>query len=213
MGSALEVWRIAVVSIPHLHRLSVNRKFLVAWIILAIGTLMTFGWSMVKGRVERKRDLARAIRQNHLPDAAYRAIESDSSLILMSLDPRYIEPPDRNAGFHGYRVLGETAVTNAELRRQLSKSLHAGMDSTHFGVSACFNPRHGLRTAIDGQRYDLLICFECGQLYSFGPSEGESKYHGLGNQADDQPFVDILKSANVPIAEDHSEAHFTTPSK
>lgn len=31
-----------------------------------------------------------------------------------------------------------------------------------FGVAFCFNPHHGLSADIEGHRYELLICYECG---------------------------------------------------
>jgi hypothetical protein len=175
----------------------VKRKLKIALLILGACAVLFVGSGFFLGWLETRKEL----RANQLPDAAFRAITSDPSLVLMSLDPERIQPPHPESGFHGYRVLGETRVSDAALRRRLADTLRTGLDTWRFSYASCFNPRHGVRALLAGQVHEFVICFECAELHYYPPDGSESGYHGLGEGTAPDSFADILTAAKVPVAQ------------
>jgi hypothetical protein len=92
-----------------------------------------------------------------------------SSLILYSLDPGIDkdEPENSPAVFHGYRILGRTDIVGQNEKQELLVTLATGIEKSDGTISACFNPRHGLRVTTPTGQFDLSICFECLQVYTF----------------------------------------------
>lgn len=179
---------------------SVKRKPKIGLLILGACVALFVGSGFVLNWLETRERARGKLQANQLPDAAFRAILSDSSLVLMSLDPSRLHPPPPESGFHGYRVLGQTTVSDAALRSRLAEVLHAGLAAWRFSYSSCFNPRHGLRAVLSGQSHEFVICFECGGLHYYPPDGGDSGFHGFGDGAVPGPFADILSAAIVPIS-------------
>ncbi len=174
--------------------LKIGLLILGACVVLLVGSGFVLNWLEARERMRSE------FQANQLPDVAFRAILSDSSLVLMSLDPQRIQPPQPESGFHGYRVLDQTTVSDPALRSRLADVLHAGLASWRFSSSLCFNPRHGLRAFFNGQSYEFVICFECGGL-NYYPSDGSgSGFRGFGDVTVPGPFADILSAASVPIS-------------
>ena len=174
-----------------------KRKLKIALLILGACAVLFVGSGYFLGWLETRKEL----QANRLPDVAFRAISSDSSLVLMSLDPMRIQPPQPESGFHGYRVLGQTTVSDATLRSRLADTLRTGLASWRFSYSSCFNPRHGIRAVFGGQPHEFVICFECAELHYYPPDGSERGYHGFGAGTAPGPFADILTAANVPIVQ------------
>ena len=87
-------------------------------------------------------------------------------------------PPEKT--FHGYPIRASATLDPAKTRAlctALSKSLRRY--SIKDGVSKSFAPRHGLRLP----QLDLLISFECWQLYAYGKGRPQHGYLRGGQEA------------------------------
>src|SRR5262245_36637850 len=77
-----------------------------------------------------------------IPFTARRALQTADNFQLLSLDPKELwDQP--GAGFHGFQILGETEISNAETRRALVDAFYAGVREENVTPAGCFNPRHG----------------------------------------------------------------------
>jgi hypothetical protein len=127
-----------------------------------------------------------------------RDLREVDSLELFSLAPISSKSPED--GFHGWRVLGKTAISSSTEREEIVHALdnairEHGQDSNIM----CFNPRHGIRIRAVDRRLDLVICFECEKFYSYreGAEDREAVVH-LKRSA--QPVLDeVLRRADVPL--------------
>ena len=134
---------------------------------------------------------------NRLPADARKALESATELVLYSLDPASEEEKPKEA-FHGWKVLGKTALKKDDAKTVASAVVRGVADSK--GVAAnCFDPRHGIRvTGSDGTVYDFVICFECLQVKVYA---GDKELRGALTAESPQPKLDkLLKDAGVPLA-------------
>src|SRR6476469_10764945 len=93
---------------------------------------------------------------------ALEAFDKVTEFDLYSLDPA----KESKEGFHGWAILGKTAVTG-ELATKVRDSVKKGIGENKDAKGACFNPRHGIRIVREKQTYDLVICFQCLQIYIF----------------------------------------------
>jgi hypothetical protein len=78
---------------------------------------------------------------NELPRGARTILDEADEFELYSLDPWGREPE----GFHGWKILGKTAVKDGTSRRSIIDALERGISENHGAVAMCFNPRHGVR--------------------------------------------------------------------
>ena len=94
--------------------------------------------------------------------------------------------------FNGFPVASETHPSSGmgkAIRADLRKIVRHSPDS----AAACFFPHHGLRfvDGRDGARYDVLMCFDCGNYRVVTSDEGGSfgdAFHGINEQAWDDLF-------------------------
>ena len=78
-----------------------------------------------------------------------------------------------------------------------------------FDTALCHNPRHGLYIQNDDFTIDVSICFECHNIYLFGPSSDVDNlgpfagYQGAISITDDPMslFNAALKKHGVPIGD------------
>jgi len=133
---------------------------------------------------------------NALPEGVLKILFKAEKLELLSLhpEPEKKKPKDH---FHGYTVLGKTAIQDVAVRKKLVESFTKGMEGT-ITPAKCFEPRHGIRITQDGKTVDLVICFACSQFYVHDASGKVTKY--LVN-ATPEPLLDKeLKDAGIPKA-------------
>jgi hypothetical protein len=132
--------------------------------------------------------------ENKLPAAVLAALEKGEGLELYSLNGDTDEP----GGWHGAKVLGRTTVRAAADRKALASALKKGVEEGKDGAR-CFIPRHGVRVAHAGKRYDLLICFECRWPYVY--TDGSDKPLVLLTSETPQKALNkLLTDAKVPLA-------------
>jgi hypothetical protein len=133
----------------------------------------------------------------NLPPAVANSLRSPQQMTLYSLDPNpFPEPLSGLAHFHGYRVLGETHLTSTESRRIVADTIRQAVAHWNGRIMACFNPRHAIRVSDGARTYDLVICFECQQIYSFAGDQQMGQTGLTGQQA---ALDEILKAADVPL--------------
>jgi hypothetical protein len=144
------------------------------------------------GRAARAED-----KGNKIPDDLRALLEKADQFELLSLSPE--EPKEKpKDGFHGWRVLGQTTVKDAETRNKLLAALEKGVAENKGEVARCFNPRHGIRVTHDGKTADLVICFECLQVKAFA---GDRGHDFLVTRSPQPTFDAVLKEAKVPLPE------------
>lgn len=89
-------------------------------------------------------------------------------LYALRPEPAQFEPAgDGTRRFHGYEVLGDAALTDPGLATQLAQLISRGLAESDGSAALCFNPRHGVRVVREGRTLDLVICYECKQIYVY----------------------------------------------
>lgn len=137
-----------------------------------------------------------------LPGVASAALDGADRYELLSLDPRLRVPATPDL-FHGFRVLGQTVVSDDRTRRELNRALRKGAKSIFANLPRCFNPRHGIRVTRAGTTTDFLICFECEQVQVWS---GDQRVAEWMTDSSPQPTFDhVLQQAGVPLASWPSE--------
>jgi hypothetical protein len=144
---------------------------------------------------------------NKLPDAIKAVLDKADSLEIYSLDPSLQLPvkdkekepeKDPKDKFNGWKVLGKTVVKDKPAKDELLTALYKGVKDNEGVVAACFIPRHGIRATADGKTVDLVICFQCLQIYCF--VDGKREGGCLVTRSPQPAFDKVLKDANVPLA-------------
>lgn len=109
--------------------------------------------------------------------------------------------------FHSHPIRGQAALQKSDtdlLLRALSKSLRRGAKFS--GVYECFEPHHALRIERQGVvQADLLICFECDQVYYFAKGRPLHGYLSGGREA----FEEVARAYGLPPAPPSSKAPYT----
>lgn len=126
-------------------------------------------------------------RENLLIASRLESIRSGGRFMLLKPEPVAGGNPEKH--FHAHPIRASANLDAADmglLCTALSKSLRRY--SIKDGVSMCFEPRHGLRLP----QLDLLICFECWQLYAYGKGRPQHGYLRGGQEAFDQLAKKLL---------------------
>jgi hypothetical protein len=131
---------------------------------------------------------------NKLPESALKVLQNATEFELYSID--FANEDKGKTGFHDMKVVGKTAVKDADVRKKLVSDFVKGTEGTLYPAK-CFNPRHGIRATHDGKTVDLVICFECAQFDVYGPDGDRSKRLLIGKGP--EPALDkVLRDAGVP---------------
>ena len=138
------------------------------------------------------------LRLRRVPAAALRCLRAPQQMVLYSVVPDrhlLIEPPGPT-NFHGFRILGQTAIITLGNQRAVVNTIERSIVRS-FGVeNGCFNPHHGMRVSDASGTYDFVICFECMQIYIYSGDKqiGDATIFGWP-----APLDEILQSAHVPL--------------
>ena len=133
---------------------------------------------------------------NRLPDAICEVLANADRFELLSLEPA--GGPTEEAGhFWGWRVIGSVVVTATD-RDALLSALERGIAENGGWVAACFIPRHGILAARGASSIDLVVCFECAQVYLYQDGRWAGSVLVAGSP---QPLFDqVLSAAGVQLA-------------
>lgn len=107
-------------------------------------------------------------RTRSLVAEVQRAFDEAESVELLSLDPRWQSTFDMKwfqDSWLGYDILGSTSLRGEDKRQALAR-LWKGVDAGS-PTAPCFEPRHGLRTQVNGRSYELMICFQCSIIRAY----------------------------------------------
>lgn len=153
----------------------------------------------ISGVANRLKDGREAVRPR-LPKEIAEVLVSASSVTLYSLEP-WGGPDIPHWDFHGHHVLGRFDLSPDQAKRAIG-ALNAALSAGNANVmSACLiEPRHALGFKLDGDAYDILICYKCGQLEIY-KNDRQLPFQGMiGGNAD--VLNGLLKSAAIPLADD-----------
>ena len=124
-------------------------------------------------------------------------LEKADTFTLFSLDPEKSSQQKSNDGFRGYEPLGKVQIPPGTDRTNLVTALCDGI-ANGSAVARCFNPRHGIRVVQGSNTIDLVICFECKQIYAYS-NKGTNQMLATT----DEPtavFNQTLQKAGIPIS-------------
>ena len=102
------------------------------------------------------------------PISDLRSAESITLFSIVSSPPPGVVLPTIGERFRGYAVLGKMDISNAEAKKSIVDALHQAILPGDEPRPRCFEPRHGIRVKQLGMSTDLLICFECRKIQTFG---------------------------------------------
>jgi hypothetical protein len=124
------------------------------------------------------------------------------SFVLLALDgdiPFRERGIERENAFRGWPILGETEVSDPAVRQSLLNALANGVrENVNDMAASCFNPRHGIKALVDGQRVDLVICFECFQAQVHSDIKHFEGF--LLTNSPQKTFDEVLRKAGVKLA-------------
>ncbi len=121
-------------------------------------------------------------------------LDKATELEVFSLDPMARNEKD---GFHGYKILGKTAVKDADTCKLLVTAFKKGVKENKGTAANCFIPRHGVRFKIDKVTVDLVICFQCFQVHQYYDDKSGPAF--LITDSPQPAFNKVLKDAGVPL--------------
>jgi hypothetical protein len=132
--------------------------------------------------------------------------------------------PYPQGDFHNWKILGEMTVTNRTIREALARDLFDGIaakkEIDKYGpdffmlarvagpvvyemqtekrltATGCFEPRHGIRVEYRGRRIELLICFQCSEVWFYIDAKREAT--AFTTAWPRSKFNAVLKEAKVP---------------
>lgn len=133
-------------------------------------------------------------------DLAQVLVEADSWTIY-ALNPGLpLEPSTVEQLMDRWEVRGEAVLHDPKDRARLARSLRAGIKGNDDTVAACFNPRHAIRAESERGVVDLIICFQCLQVYVYDGATGERVGSELTTKAPRLVFDEIYTAAGLEIA-------------
>ena len=139
-------------------------------------------------------------RLRSVPIAVWRCLHQAQQMTLYSIHPQESESALVGSQlFHGYRILGQVPVSAPADQKRVAQAVqHAVLVA--FDSAACFNPRQGVRVSDGRDTYDLVICFECGEMEIFA---GEERVGNTGMGGSPDALNSILTAGGVPLADPH----------
>ena len=136
------------------------------------------------------------------PEPVRTALEQTPEFELLSLDPKHRDE-DAPTEFYRRRVVGKIIIKDAATRNRLLGALDASVRAEKpMSGGACFNPRHAIRAQHSGKTFYLVICFHCDNVYVYADDDLEHQDYIHIDRSPLSVFDDVLKSANIPLAED-----------
>ena len=136
-------------------------------------------------------------KPNNLPEEAIAAIliSDDVTLYVVSESERTEGP------IPGYLVLGKARITKkdtAAIIEDVKKSLAAENGVAMCGL--CFHAHHVLRAQSRGHTYDLMICYPCSQVLTYGKDATSERRFLSANWLNGSPDVlkRVAKSYGLP---------------
>ena len=138
---------------------------------------------------------AAAKRKNEFPAEVIRALRSSEKATLYSLEP-WEKPAANDRTLHRYKILGQADLDRSQTRAAIAE-FEAVVSGWNGLVAMCFDPRHGIRVTLGGASYDLLLCYECNQLYVYKDGQLVTR---LGASGSAKTLNAMFLALNVPLS-------------
>ena len=134
------------------------------------------------------------------------ALRAPTNVVLYSLIPDYaFAAPGENGYLRGYPVKGSTLLAK-EAADTAIDSIRPTILSWEDSIDHCdFQPRHALSVTANGQTFDILLCYHCGDIAIYRgnntkAAEEPIAYFRLLGSAD--VLTRLLTEAHIPIVEE-----------
>ena len=173
--------------------------------------LVLLVFALCNGIPNRGGAQAQAQKQKSKPGVCEleRKLLDAEKLELFSLKPNYYrferskltvpgqEPPAKpvaEEGFHDHLILGSIVLKSPKVQRQLVQQLLKNFHEPG-NIAECFEPHHGLRIYDKGTTADLVMCFDCGQMDTFGIRDSGDLHVGAKVPV---LFYTLFRDFNIP---------------
>jgi hypothetical protein len=168
-------------------------------IVLAMGPMVLVGCVDSPTQTKPPPGFYDKVRIPFPPDIR-RVLDAPDSFTLFSIEGEDdIKPEVTEQSFHGFNILGKTGIEDPQQRKSLVDALDEGISTVTHGPALCFAPRHGIRVVQGDTQLDLVICFECAQIYVLN-EKGLVIFGTHTTEAPSVVFNQALSSAKVPLA-------------
>ncbi len=139
-----------------------------------------------------------------IPAEVLAVLENAEEFEFLSMDPHMYENPN-GTELHGFRILGNMKITDAEQREALVQSLKKAVDDHrhNYRLACLLQPRHAIRAKHGAVTMDVLICFECEMAEVFRNGERHSGF--LLTASEKGFFNGVLTDAGINITPDEKE--------
>jgi hypothetical protein len=117
-------------------------------------------------------------------------LQHADELTLLRLDPEV----DDAEGFHGFKVV-RRVIVSGEAKQPLIDDIAVAINGSDGSVAKCFDPHHGISAKKGAATVDLVICFECNQLYVYGKYPARVPISSATEAEIDALFVNVLARA------------------
>jgi hypothetical protein len=144
----------------------------------------------------RADDSASPVRENKLPGEVALALHAPDKGKLYSLEP-WDEATPTDPTLHRFKIIGQLDLDRS-LATSVAAEFKAAIVSSRTRLAAlCFDPRHALSVTSRGTTFDLLLCYECGQLEVFN---GDRLIAVLSASGTPTALNAILSANKVPLS-------------
>jgi hypothetical protein len=90
-----------------------------------------------------------------------------TEIVLYAVDPDHRNAANAEKEFHGFPIRKTVALPAADVAA-VAAAVREGIGQVSMGdVPACFDPHHALQITTPTGTTDLVICFQCRQLYAY----------------------------------------------
>ena len=138
-----------------------------------------------------------------IPESIRTALLDVADIELYSLDPKHRDELQAKE-FERRKVIGNTVISDAETRKRLLAALNKGVaeaiGSKGPAGAACFDPRHAIRVKQGGKSIYILICFECGHVYTYVDDKLDRTLYFPISETPLVTFNSVLRYRGLPLA-------------
>lgn len=142
-----------------------------------------------------------SISEYHFPSEVAVALKAPDKAILYSLEPLAKEAAPGERTLHGSKIIGQLNL-DRNLEKTVAAQFNAAVAPWDGTGAGCFNPRHALTVTSGGKTYDILLCYECGEIEIF---RGKSMIADMRARGTGETLNAILAAHKVPLSSDAME--------
>lgn len=159
--------------------------------------------------VDRRKEFERL---RTFPPSVWEVMQNADRYVAMSIDPqgeaaqsptsRATEPVDAPSVVQSHAVFGSVVVSDRATREKLNESIRKGVETWDGAVSFCaFQPHHAVRIVRGDRVVDIMICFQCGDLYIHDSDAQNADRRFIAREVPDV-FDEVFKAANIQVSAD-----------